>query len=183
VQGISFSVKSDVEQVLRALNELQRNVVPQAVQASLNSAMKSTHTAVVRDLSNELRVKQKYVRKKVRFQRRDRASKYKWEAGVFTVLSDFSAGAFGKPRQLKRGAKVGRYSFPGTFVATMEGKGSKPQIWIRKGKKRLHIKMVRIPVREKIDAAARRAIDRVGLPMFRKRFDHELQYRLRKAGL
>jgi len=116
---ISFSVRAEVEQVRRALNEAQQKVVPMAVQAALNSAVKSAHTAAVREVSSELRAKQKYVRTKLRFQRRDMASRWNWEAGVFTVLSDFAASAFGKPRQLKKGAKAGQYSFPGAFVATM----------------------------------------------------------------
>lgn len=180
---VSFSVKAEVDQVKRGLTDIELLVVPEAVQAGLNKTMKKTHTAAVREASKKLRVKQSYMRRKLRFQRRDRASRWNWEAGVFTILSDLPASAFGKPRQLKTGSKAGRYRFPGAFVASVpKGKGS-PDVWKRTTKARFPIRKERIRVREELETVVKEAIAKVGIPEFRKLFEHEMEWRLAKLGL
>jgi hypothetical protein len=179
--AIQFSVKADVKRVLRSLNAAQRTVVPAAVPAALNRAVKQTQTASVRESAATLHVKQKIMRQRLRFQRRDRASKRYWEAGVFTVLSDLKASDLGTIRQQKTGAKAGRYTFPGAFRATMPG--GHESAWKRTGPKRFPIREQRIDIRAQVERIVEKNIRTVGMPAFRKRFYHEMNYRLRRLGL
>jgi len=179
--GIAFSVRADVAQVKRSLNKAQRKVVPLAVSASLNRSIKQTHTKSVRDSASRLGVKQKIIRSRIRFQHRDRATRRNWEAGVFSVISDMPAALFGKLRQLKKGAKAGKKMFPGAFKATMPS--GKTGVYRRTSKKRFPIKEEKIPIRNIVEPIIKQNIQAVGLPVFRKRFHHELQHRLWKAGL
>jgi len=179
--GIKFSVKADVKQAMRMLNDAQRKVVPEAVSASLNRAVKQTRTAIIRESASRLRVKQKVMREWIRFQRRDRATRRNWEAGIFSVVSDIKAAKLGKPRQLKRGAKAGKYMFPGAFKATMAS--GHTGIYRRVTARRLPIREVKIPIRDTVIPVIRSKIQTVGIPAFRKRFHHELQYRLKRKGL
>ena len=179
--GISFSVKADVKEVTKALTGLQRKEIPAAVSASLNRAIPTTRTAIIREASRYFGVKQKLMRSRIRFQRRDRATKRFWEAGVFSVVSDIPAALTGKPRQLKKGATVGRRRYPGKFVATMPS--GKTGIYGRLTRKRFPIKEEKIRIHERILPMIVRNLQTVGMPAFRKRLDHEMRYRLAKRGL
>lgn len=178
---MKFSVKSEVQQVMSALNAAQREIVPEAVPAALNRAAKKTHTASVREAARAVKVKTSVMRRRLRFQRRDRASKRYWEAGIFSVVSDLKSFELGNIRQLKKGAKAGRYTFPGAFRATMPS--GYTGAYKRKGAPRFPIKEQRVPIRDTVMPIIERNIRTVGVPEFISRFHHELQWRLKRRGL
>ena len=180
--GIRFSVKADVERVLASLNEAQRKIVPEAVSAALNRAAKQSHTAAIRESAGELKVQQKVMRRRLRFQRRDRASKRYWEAGVFSVVSDLKSSELGNIRQLKAGAKAGRYTFGGAFKATMPS-SKYTGAYKRLGRERFPIKEMRVPIHDTVTRIVEKNIRGVGMKVFSDRFHHELRYRLKKRGL
>jgi hypothetical protein len=188
--------------------------VPDAVVSALNRAASSTKTATVRDVSSQLGIMQKKARWRIRFQRRDEATTSLWTAKMFLVISDISASAFGKPRQMKAGAKVKGMFFPGQFVATMESghtgifrrgtlEGRKysarreKNYGIRGARMGLHnpgiirqlsyrgnlsalpIDETKMKVRAQISENAWNNIKTIGEDTFLKRFNHEMERRLK----
>lgn len=190
--SVSFSVKGDVERVMRSLNDMQRKEIPGAVSAALNRAITRTHTQVIREVAAEVKAPQKVVRKRVLFQKRDRASARNWVAGVWAATSALPAALVGTVRaKSQKGIpirarsktiRVGKYNFPGAFIINWP-KSGKLGIYHRTGKPRYPVKEERIPIADAVNRIATRAIEQTGLPEFSRRLDHELNFRLQKKGL
>ena len=116
---IGISVKGNVKDVLRDLNDKQKHVIPQAAARALNRVINTVKSRTVKDISAKTKLKQKDIRARMIIRG---ASKAKLEAVLKALpyspnLSKFSA------RQTKPGvvanAWEGRKVYRGTF--TMPG--------------------------------------------------------------
>ncbi len=178
---MKISVTGDVRQVSRSLKKAQRQMLPAAVPPALNRAVKKAHTAAVRGTARSLGIKQKRIRRRIRHQKQDKATRKKWISGLYSVLTDMPASYFGKPRQLKKGAKVRKKTYVGAFVAPM------PQghigVYRRKTKKRYPLVEEKVKVSNVFEHESEKAITKVAAPEFSKRLKHEIKFRLKKAGL
>jgi len=190
-----ISCKVHAENARKYLNNIPNKIVPEAVKAALNRALQATRTQTVRDVSSLVGIQQKKARWRIRFQRRDEATTSNWTAKMFLVISDIAASAFGKPRQMKAGAKVKSMFFPGQFVAPMASghtgifrrtifKSALPeairrQISYRGKMSTLPIEETKMEVRAQISENAWRDIRTVGMDTFLKRFNHEVARRLK----
>lgn len=84
-----------------------------------------------------------------------------------------------KPRQNKRGVSAAGQFFPSAFIASQR-EGSKPGVFKRKGKRRLPIYRLGMPIEDKGDELIEFA-DAQWEAFFWQRFQHELEFRSRKA--
>lgn len=122
------------------IDELSRHfahlpgVVAKAERRAFKRTSKWAQTQGLRAMSRASGIQQKGL--KSRF----RAMVYGGTEGQVRIwfgTDDIPAGYVGKPRQQKKGAKVGKHKFPGAFVATM--KSGHTSIFERQGKSRLPI--------------------------------------------
>lgn len=180
--GIQYSVKAQVKDVMRDLSKAQREVVPESTVAALNRAASRMQTAAVRETASTLQIKPKVARGLLRFQRRDRARRLFWTAGIYVVIGDLPASKLGKMRQQKKGAKAGKYFFEGAFKATIK-QSNHTGIYKRKGKPRFPIVEQRVKIRDKVEPIIIQKIQTVGIPEFNYEFHRQLQWRLRRRGL
>lgn len=123
----------------RGLDQLERALLasPRDVQRAERRSLKRTITWVrkqmLREGSREFRVPQARLKEA----RRSTVSTADDGARAWLGMSPIRTGYLGAPRQQKRGARVGKHSFPGAFVASRDS--GYTGIFTRRGKSRLPI--------------------------------------------
>lgn len=178
---VSLSVKSDTKQVGKMFKNLQTSDTPKAARLALNRAAKQMHTATVREVAKEIKAPVKAVKSKVRHQKRDKAKGRKLRAGMYVVFSDLPARKFGTAKENKRGVRVRGRQFDDAFLGRFQH-NKVEAVFRRKGKKRLPIVEVKVPIRQAVERAAKNKLLTVGRPVFRKRYEYELRRILKKRG-
>ena len=78
-----------------------------------------------------------------------------------------------KLRQTKNGVRVGKRFFPGAFVANVYGSGD--AVWMRKGRKRLPLVKMMVPVQPEAAAILPRYTGEAAR-IFEERFEHDLNF-------
>lgn len=180
------SVRRDIQVVTSYLNKTQRKVVPAAAVSALNKTAANAQTDTVRALAAKYRVSQKILRG-VRENKKKgtkgvagrvlviKANYRTMTAWLSAKVQAIKASKLGKPKQLKKGVRVGSYRYDGAFVARMNS--GHVGVYKRKGGSRLPIaeQVIKMPDGETIAQrnTAKRA--RVSFP---KHFLHELKWRL-----
>ncbi len=170
---------ADIRRLRKYLKNIGKNLVPTATVRALNRAAQQTQTAIKRKVSIELGVKQKQIRRRVRFGRRDKAKTSDYRSGVFLVISALPVSYLGTVRQTRPGAKVKGKLYKGAFKATMSS--GHIGVFRRLGKKQHPIKEVKERIDFKLMSIAENEANEVGVEVFRDRFFHELQ-RMIEAG-
>jgi len=169
--NITISTKQ-IKNMGRALRNVGEKKVPRAAMRALNRAAERTRTAVIKETAKDLKVTQKRLKRRVRFQRRDQATTAKLGSQVFLVISDMPVTYLGAARQTKRGVVVKGKLYEGKFKAKMPG--GHVGVYGRTGAKRFPIKEVREQVRADMKGIADEQIQTVGEATFRERFKYEL---------
>lgn len=169
--NVRFSNR-EVRRLRDDLRRLQKDTIPGATARALNRAAEVMRSQIIREASGELKITQKRTRRKIRFQRRDRATKERQRSQVFLVTSKLPVSYMGSVRQLKKGAKVRGKLYAGAFKATMAS--GHVGVFYREGPKRHPIREVTEDIRIDLMGIADDAVRKVGEPEFRKRFKHEL---------
>ena len=182
----SFTVEleGNAEELARVLRDYGEEIFDTAKTRAINKTMEQGRTQIRREVSRAVGVPIKLLDRRIRLHR---ANKRRSEARLFigTVPVAVAEGEkYQKYKSLKRGGVS--YSGPGgrvrrkdAFVATMPS--GHTGVFTRRGKARIPIDKVSIP----ISAAARRAahmyMNNVVPQKFPQLLDHELQFRTKRA--
>ncbi len=177
---VALNIKRELKQAKKALTEAQRKVLPAATSAALNRAAKSAHTGSVRDMRSVFTVPMRELKRYVRFQKRDKATRKRQEAGIYGIWM-VPAKFLRRKRQMKKGVKAGDEFFRSAFYKKVYG--NKKNIYRRKTKKRFPVKVVRINMMDTMRPTVQRNIETKGFRTFQRRLPHELNHRLKKRGL
>jgi hypothetical protein len=167
----------DMKNVRKWLHAVGEDKVPGATVNALNRAAQMTQTSIRRKLASQLGIKQKQVKRRVRFGRRDKAKKGKYESGVFLVISQLPVSYLGSIRQTKAGARVKGKLYSKAFKATMPSghtgvflpKNPADKRWRRP------IREVKEPIDARMLGIAQNEAEQVGAKVFQQRFVHELK--------
>lgn len=153
--------------------------VQQALRSTVGKMTRWARTRSVRDLGKGLVVPQKVLRPRVKARRLQRTARGA-EAGVWYGLNPVALIRLGA-RQTRTGVSArGGRKVQGAFIARARGGG--PQVFKRKGRERLPIAMQAADIEARAadyiqdDLAESRAFEQ----QFRRVFEHEIQWRMRK---
>jgi len=191
---LEIRIEGDVQEMVRSLDDQQRRIVPAAQVSAINKTAAQVRTRAVRELARSKKLKARAVRKRfalIRATRRRPAALLRVKLAGGVPSSDLGA-----PRQTAAGARAGRHSFPGAFVATMPsgntgvyrrlpaaarstGRDSKG----RPRRHRLPIAEVRIPLNPEAEQITNRLVRTFAAGKFREIFARELRWRLQRRGL
>lgn len=122
--GFTVSVKADTKALLRDLSKVQRRIVPRVTAQALNDTVKEVHRDAISQVAAATNTPRKIWRKRIRRSRLGTIRK-NLSAWVFITTEVVLARHLGNPRGGGKGSRVGRHSFPGSFVANMPKSGKR----------------------------------------------------------
>lgn len=169
-----FSVKGDVQAVLRDLNRVQRRFVPKAASQALNRARTRATTRIVRAVSSRTNIQQKLIRQRVGFKP---ATPRLLITELIGHWKPFPIIRLGRARETKTGVTVRGQKIPGGFIARM--RSGHRGVLKRVDDPRLPIKQEKESIFTEADRVATVLIKRVALPEFRREFNRNLRRLLR----
>ena len=184
MRGMQVSVIGDMKAVLKDLTVLEKKTVPAATVAALNKTAKKVRTDGTREIAAQLQVKAKNIRRRIRTRRASRryqVTTIRFLKAPISAVDEMTAGARqkGLERPGKRsGIKAGKHKFPHSFVGT--GPGGNVHVFERVSKVRLPIEKRVISI-EGAEEVLNKHVRRSGVH-FRKLFEHELRWRIKKHG-
>lgn len=160
-----------------------RSVYVASVGAAQARAVSTAKSRGRRAVSKSSGIKLKTVKGRVTGQRYKKTGKvvfwYHW--------SFMPAEALGSPRQTRRGVKAGKMSIDSAFLidSTVGRRSGKQTVVKRTSDKRLPLRRQGIDPRQmdSYSPAFRRGVERGYLQTYDKRLEHEMNRRLRRAGL
>lgn len=183
--SFSFSVRADTKAMTRHLKALPQVIQKAQVQA-LNKTGAKINTQTVRATAKAVGVKQKFVRERVYFRGRLKASKNSLEAVILVKHAGISALKLGNVKSQRgrkgvqggAGIKIGKRRYPHGFVAQMpNGKWMAVQ---RKGRARLPIEELQVKIVPHVQHAAAAALRTVGAREYPVELDRALKFQLSK---
>lgn len=168
-------LKFDLAGALTVPANIQRAYL-RAGTGTIRRTLSWARTRVIRTVALTTGIKQIALRKSKRVQLH---VKYQGITGTIWVgIKDAAPSYFGKPRQLKGGAKVKSWYVPGTFVATMP-RARAPEIWKHVDASK-RIALVRFPLKGAEQAVVELQPEIV--EHLQTAFTHELNYQLNVRG-
>ena len=170
--NITLTPEPDLSHWQENLQASQSQINRAAVRA-LNKTARWMRTQVSRETAQSLKIKVGSVRKSLRLQR---ANTTRPEAGVGLPLKAgvMKAVNLGSAQQTTKGVRVGRYAWPGAFMATMPS-GHKG-VFKRKGKSRLPIREMHIVMTGRMAKAMELLAQGPALQRFEQLFEQELRF-------
>ena len=177
---IDIDVKAEVDQAIKALGKLDGEVDRAAARA-LNDASKSMKTEVVRQLKDEMNLKnQKHLRKHVTI---EKATPYKLSAGVVGGGKAVPLSNVKGSKWTKRGGVKGAYGKHNVHI--QRGFKYNNTFFKRTGKKRHPIAVITGPTvpTGMLKNAITKAVQVKGQTQFIKRFDYWIDRSLKKLGI
>ena len=174
-----------MKRVIKDVNRVNKKIVPAARVSALNKVTAKIRTASYRDAAKAIGIPQRLLRgsraKRIPARMILRRAHRRREAALLIVLTlPVAAAKAGKPRQTRKGTRVGRrHQFPHAFVATVpSGTG----VFRRKpGAARLPIKEVTIPLSPMLERAIEKNLKAMGQREWPRIFERELAFRLRRG--
>lgn len=177
-----IDIQGDVKSLTKELDRIQRRVIPAAVPAALNKTMDRINTRIVKGVSKDLGIAQKYIRKRAK---KYPANRRKWESKNWIgtkVKIPVSSIYKSKRGQLKYIKGKTRVPLNRLFHAKMPS--GHEGIFYRKGKSRLPIQEVMIDLN---DSFVVKNIEMIAGNLagyeFPKLLSHELRFRLDKQKI
>jgi hypothetical protein len=165
----TLSVDSQIEKIVSSINALPEQVA-QATMLALNRTAEWMKGHVSREVSAEKRLKLKLIRNRIKIAR---ANKKNLQSLLNCDFQGVLARDLGTMKQTPVGASVVGYVFPHAFIASLK-KGAKPGMYRRKGKARIPVKSVRIPIYEEATKIIGELLGEEAGSVFEKRFRHEI---------
>jgi hypothetical protein len=164
----------NVKRVGSILDENQAQVA-RALRASLSYLMKTLEAKAARELALDLQIPLKIARSRFRSFRNNRGN----QALLSGSWHSLPAILLGKASRSGDGLKVGNRFFKGGFVARSSFSTKLPKrVFRRRTGKRFPLVEDRLDIKKEVS----RSLDQVlglAFDLFRKRFEHELRYRLK----
>lgn len=176
---IDLKIETDgLQRAARALGATDA-LVRQAMRSAVGKITRWTRTRSARELSKRLAVQQKVLRPRIRTRRLRRTARG-MEAGVWYGLNPVALIRLGA-RQTQTGVSArGRRRVEGAFIARASGGGQ--QVFKRKGRARLPIAVQVADIEARAaDYLEHDLVDSRDVELqFRRVFEHEIQWRMRK---
>lgn len=170
---IPIQIDATPLQKLKAYAQGTPIVANKAAYRAINKTLKWLDTQGRRAVAKEFGLPVRAMTRAKRIKRVNATSR-RLSGILWLGIAPVKAAYFGKPRQLKKGAKAGKKTFPGAFVATM--RSGHIGIFRRKGKSRLPIREVRVPLQgaQGIVSSIARQADKRLLTIFQQELSYEL---------
>lgn len=175
---IELNIEADNLEDFPEYVALKQHQIEQAAMRALNKTARWMRTLLSREVAGELNLKVGLVKEAlvlIRARRNDLSA----GVGLSHRAGTVPAVKLGRPRQNRRGTRVGKHQFDGAFVATMPS--GRTGVYKRKGKARLPVRELKIVMTGKIADAMEAMSDHGGIEQFQKNFRHELRYLTRSA--
>ncbi len=198
--GFDMDVRADVKKVEKMLTASQRKVIPQATARTLNRTASTVRTQARREVARQMGVKQKAIKnqldiivkaKRTRLFTQIEATGYALNLIEFVAPSKREPGAFRKKKGVTAKAYGQKKEYKGSFIVKGKGSGKpvvvgrRPDAERAKGKwqspwsKSFYGPSVpKTFIQDKIVMILRK----VANVRWRKEFDNNVRYYLRKAG-
>ena len=168
-----ISVLSNIEQTIEAIGATERQMTIAAMRA-LNKTAAWLKSQSAKQISSATNIQQKLIRKRLRMIKANPSS---LRALVIARLHNIKASSLGAMKQTTSGARVGRYSFSGAFVATMPNKYR--SIFKRETKRSLPIEEITLPLEPTASNIIMELANTEVMEKFDRYFEHELNFVLR----
>ncbi|VUD48442.1 hypothetical protein TDB9533_01234 [Thalassocella blandensis] len=178
-------IERQIKRYQKKLNKIAGVETPRATASALNKTARSVIPKVVRYVSQETKVPQKFIRKKTFV---SRATSRKQRAKIYGYAQAIPVVSLLKTKQLlkgarrgtnKRGVRVAGRQYDGAFINVLR-KSGRFQVLKRLGKGRYPLEVIKIPIEKEYERALEffsRQKMRDDFPLLLKR---DLQYRYRK---
>lgn len=176
---LNISVSSAGANISRHLKGLQKAQIAATVSA-INATATQVKNRGAREVAQAVKLPVKPVKSKIMFnRRRDGANKRRLQANLRFYFRPVTASAL-NPRQTSTGVSArGGHKWPGAFIAK-PAKG-KPQVFRRQGESRYPLDVMRIDLTPRGPLIMRKVVERDTVRIFKKKFEHELKWRLRRG--
>ncbi len=178
-----FSVKDNIEKVIRDLQAFNSNAVDKAIVRSLNRVIASCKSASVKAIAKETGLQQKVVRPKVDI---EKANPYKHEAHAVPTGQPFRLINF-KAVQTAKGASANAWGtkriYPHSFITNVAaGDGNTRGVFVRKTRERFPIKQLYGPgVKQTFKQPhILKVLENVAAERFPKEFEANLKYYMQR---
>jgi len=160
--------------ITNRLNKFAKRDVPGARITATNKALAMAKTRTVKAIVKAADVKAKAVRPRVKVDRAKGANK-----GALHVyrraIPLIKLGA----RQNRKGVRAGKRFVQGGFIA--QGRMKTAQVMRRKGRERLPVEVMRVEIRQHVDAIAPKTVRRAFQQNFNRLYQHEIKRRLSRG--
>jgi hypothetical protein len=173
---LSVNVAGDFNRMVEAIGATESQVRTAAMRA-INKTALWMQSKSAREISEQKKIQLKLIRQKLKVVKSNRQS---LRAFVIANLYGIKASKLGISRQNATGASVGKHQFPGAFVARMPRTGH-VGIYKRKTAKRLPIQEQYVQLNPEASQIIQQTIENEASHIFRKYFDHEVEYAARLA--
>jgi len=169
---IQSNLKEIEAKIKRDMTRLQRSVFPKAQMFAINKIANKTRTRAVRGISKSFRIKQKLIRKRTKVYTTKRKS-IVFRTFVNPMPVKALTPARGRlPVQKKGGIKVAGRKYPHAFVAKGRKGGN---VFERKGKARLPIKVVTVPIQPRATKIINTSAKRVASSDYGKELTRQIK--------
>ena len=173
---MSRDIQQQVQSLNRKIHRLATTETQRATSSALNKTAAKIKTQVIRPVAKETRVQAKYVRKRVYIRRSKARTQY---VRITAYRRDITLQSI-NPRQLKKGFSGAGRRYPDAFRA--KGRNGKQQIFQRKGKARLPVDVVRIPIAATVDRVVPKVAERLLRQEYPRLLRRDLEYRAKRLA-
>jgi len=178
-----YAAEKDIERVQRAIKDIREIDIRNASRMAFNRAGRMAVTRARRLVSVRANLPQKVLKK--RFGLSKATKKHPFSIAVFLRYRGVSAGSLNL-RGIKAGVRAGKHFFPGAwgfgagYVTKEEGfHFQSPIVFARKSRARDSYEAQRIPLLPYV-SEVRARVDRIVPLIYRKRFTHEIERRIKR---
>ena len=176
----------DMKYLMRTLGKISDVAAPKAFSSALNKTGAKIRTAVIKEVSKDIDVPQKVIKKKAYF---NKARANKLEGKLNMYRRSISAASIGKVRKMGRGVRgtgvqIRGHKYSGAFLAV--GRAGKIDrqgrllIFKRKTRNRLPLEVKRIEIKKEVASAMKKHVQRLMMSDFPRILDHELKWEIMK---
>ena len=199
-----MSLGQDIDRLAKTLRNIRKNAVPQADAAALKKAANRIKSRVTKDVTGEVQVQQKHVRKRIytkvkvtRDFRRGRVTAYRRDIpairlGVAASMvrrikgqrlisqaSRDTKGRFTKRQYAGHTAiRIGRTTYPNAFINQVQGDNW--QIMRRKTNKRYPVEVIVVKIAPTVDRFLPRRSKEIMASAYPGLLEHELDWRIKR---
>jgi len=179
-----IDVRFDAQRVIDRMNAIPDQVVKPALPAAINKVLDKGRSGTVKEAAAQYNLKQKVIRGRTSIRK---ASVRLPEGRFYFGILPVRASDVGEPRKGRGGARVGGFSFPGGFVATMpsghRGIFLRKQPGQRRTRGRSRTSSANLPIKEAtvlLTGAENiaRSNFRRAMEEFPRLFQHEVEWRM-----
>lgn len=176
--GLRVNMKGSFDAILRDLDEVQRELAPQAAADALNKAAELARTQSARRIAQLKDMPYGTIRS--RFSLR-KATKVGLTAQLRLRVTAVMAQDIGKPKQTRTGAKVRSHTFPGAFVQFSKW-AQKDAVFKRVGRERYPIRFQNVPIEPVASNVTLAQVANVVAARWHELFTAALAYRLERKS-